>query len=143
MRFLGVGGIQRARLGPAIALAGSLLALSCGGERSFDAEELVAELDAAGAELELGETLPNDQEGTEVRVISLPGSGQGEEATAGTVVILSGADTAAAEFQRCQSAVSFVCFRAANAVLRFTNIRPEQEARVSAALEMIATSPGE
>jgi hypothetical protein len=130
-------------VGAALALAGSLLALSCGGERSFEAEEIVAELNAAGTELELGDTLPNDQEGIEVRVIDFVGAPRGEEATAGTVVILSGADTAAEEFTRCQSAVSFVCFRAANAVLRFTNIRPRQEAQVSAALEMIATSQDE
>lgn len=140
---MGVRAGQRARVGPALALAGSLLALSCGGERNFDAEEIVAELNAAGTELELGETLPNDQEGIEVRVIDFVGAPQGDEATAGTVVILSGADTAAEEFARCQSAVSFVCFRAANAVLRFTNIRPEQEAQVSASLERIETSPDE
>jgi hypothetical protein len=133
-------------VGPAIALAGSLLALSCGGERSFDAEEIVAELSTAGTKLELGETLPSDQEGTEVRVVDFSGSStspRGDEATAGTVVILSDADAAAEEFARCQSAISFVCFRAANAVLRFTNIRPRQEAQVSASLEAIETSPDE
>jgi hypothetical protein len=119
-----------------------LIASGCGGERSFDAESIVDELNGAGAGLTLGESLPVTTEDVDVRVVtfgSAPGVAAGDELGAGAVSILDDADAARAEFARCQAAVDFTCFRAANAVLRFTAMTQEERARVTAAVQAIET----
>lgn len=126
---------------PAVIAAGLLLLAACGsGERDFDAATLIAELNGAGAGLELGPPLESGGSGTEVTVVTLSDAGRsGATQTSGAIVILGDAAEAEAEFDRCESALSFVCFRAANAVLRFTGISAEQEQRISAALTSIQT----
>jgi hypothetical protein len=128
-----------------------LLALAgCSSERTFDSETVVAELNDAGAGLVLGEPLPSTEESVEVTVINLapggasgagsqPADGPGE--TAGAVVILVDAEAAEAEFVRCEQAVSFVCFRAANAVLRFTGLGPAAQQRMTSAVLAIEKDP--
>ena len=59
------------------------------------------------------------------------------ELGAGALVILADADAAEAEFDRCQAAVDFTCYRAANAVLRFTAMTQEEQQRVTAAVQAI------
>lgn len=131
----------------ALMLAGPALALalaSCGGERHFDADEIVEEMNARGTELAVGEQLPSTEADVEVRVLAVSGEepSPSHEEAAGTVVILDDADAARAEFERCQAAISFVCFRAANVVLRFTNLDGAQLERITAALRAIETESG-
>jgi hypothetical protein len=120
------------------AIAAALLAAGCGGgEKEFDAESVVAQLNDAGAGLTLGETLPATAEGVDVRVVtfgSAPGVAAGDELGAGAVVILDDAAAAGEEFDRCQAAVDFTCYRAANAVLRFTAMTQDEQARVTEAV---------
>jgi len=123
-----------------IAASGALLIAGCGGEQEFDAESVVAELNTAGAGLTLGETLPATDEGVDVRVVtfgSAPGVAAGEELGAGAVVILGDVTAAQDEFERCQAAVDFTCYRAANAVLRFTAMTQDEQARVTAAVQAL------
>jgi hypothetical protein len=126
----------RLRLASVSLLA--LLALAgCSDERSFDAETLVAELNDAGAGLVLGKALPSTEESVEVRVVDFAtGSG-----SAGAVVILADADAAQAEFVRCEGATAFVCFRAANAVLRFSELDPAGQRRMTSAVLAIENDP--
>jgi len=127
----------------ALAATTALLAAAaagCGGETEFDAESVVAELNDAGAGLTLGETLPATTGGVDVRVVtfgSAPGVPAGSELGAGAVVILDDVAAAESEFARCQDAVDFTCYRAANAVLRFTAMTQDEEARVTAAVKAI------
>jgi hypothetical protein len=134
--------VRRATL---LLLGGPLLALGgCSGERNFDAEAIVEEMNAQGTALEVGERLPSTESGVEVRVIEVGGDepSPAEATAAGTVVVLDDAETARAEFGRCQAAISFICFRAANVVLRFTNLDRAQQEQVSAALRAIETESG-
>lgn len=125
-------------------LAAAGLAAGCG-ERDFDAPDLVDELNAAGAGLELGEEI-SATEGTTVTTVNFaeaegeePHAGGDHEHTEGAVVVLDDAEAASAEFTRCESAVDFICFRAANAVLRFAGITPEEQARMTAAVSSLET----
>jgi hypothetical protein len=138
---------RRAAAVLAVVLSIALLA-GCGEEeRRFDAESVIAELNAGGAGLELGEPLTVTEEDVEVRSVELieaeaepgaePSDGDEDEHGhahgAAAVVILADSEKGLAEFQRCETAPAFICFRAANAVLRFTEITPEEQARISAA----------
>jgi hypothetical protein len=127
---------------------------ACGGERDFDAPTLVEELNEAGAGLELGEPLSSGEGAPDVQAIRFEEDGgehdddhdgenandeesegdHGHEHGGGSVVILDGPDAARNEFARCQGAVSLTCFRAANAVLRFEGLEPEEQARLEHAL---------
>lgn len=116
------------------ALASGLIAC---GERNFDAPDAVAALNDAGADLALGEPLPDVAEGTEVTTLSFANEepvAPGAEGSAGAIVILDGTEQARAEFERCESAVSFVCYRLANAVLRFSDISPLRQQQLAVAL---------
>ena len=117
-------------LGAVIALA-----CGCGGERDFDAASLVAEMNVGGAGLNLKGRLDAGR-GAAVTAIGFDdrSAAAGDEPPAGAVAILDGADAARAEFARCEAAVSFICFRVANAVLRFSNINRAQLQQVTAAV---------
>jgi hypothetical protein len=131
-------------------LAGSLAA--CGDEATFTAEELVAEVNARGAQVRLGERLTTSQEGVELYALRLAGAGaapgvpSGDAGSApvdvhggGTLTITENDDAALAEYERCESAVSLVCYRAANAVLIFEGAVPNQDlARIEAAVQAMA-----
>lgn len=129
-----------------IGCAAVVLGLAgCSNDREFDPEALVAELNAAGAGLELGEPLESTEEETEVRVLQLasaegdvprPGS---DDHGSGAVVTLGSSVEAEAEFLRCEQAPSFVCFRVANAVLRFAEISPPEQARIANAVQALAS----
>jgi len=123
------------------SLLGLLALVGCSDERSFDAETLLAELNDAGAGLVLGETLPSTEESVEVRVVDFAtGAGGG---STGAVVILADADAAQASFARCEQATAFVCFRAANAVLRFSELDPAGQRRMTGAVLAIENDPGD
>jgi hypothetical protein len=134
----------------AALLAAALTA--CGDETTFTAEELVAEVNARGAGVRLGEPLTTAQEDLELYALRLAGTGEapvlppGEAGSApvdvhggGTLTIAEDDDAALAEYERCESAVSFICFRAANAVLAFEGAVPNQDlARIEAAVSAMA-----
>jgi hypothetical protein len=149
----------RAAIVPIALIA--LLPAACGsGERRFDAESAVAELNRAGAGLELGAALSSTEEGVEVRSVDFVEESEhpeedehsdGDEHVAeedghahdgaGAVVILDDATSAEAEFERCGTTVSFICFRVANAVLRFTELDEAERARLTAAVSALQTEP--
>jgi hypothetical protein len=64
----------------------------------------------------------------------------GDAHGSGVVLILDGTDAARQEYARCESAISFICFRAANAVLRFSSITPAEQRRITAAVAALETT---
>lgn len=125
-----------------------VLALSlaaCGGERTFSAQSLIDEVNAEGAGLELGDVIATTPDGLDVHQVRLaaPAESPTGKVTApegdGALVVLDDAGAAEDELARCESAPAFTCFRAANAVLRFENLFPEEQARISTAFQAIAT----
>jgi len=133
----------------AAALLGALaLAAGCGSERTFSAEEFVAEANANGAGLSLGNPLETARkEGIELHTVELAqAEGEPEDAgeaahghAGGTLTITPDPSAGAAEFERCEQAASLICFRAANAVLLFEDaLEPEDQARIAGALRGMA-----
>jgi hypothetical protein len=128
----------------ALAVTGGLAA--CGDDQTYAAEELVSALNDHGAGLELGEDLPFSREGLDVRALRFAGepsapvpAGGEEEGGSGSLTITEDADAGLAEFQRCEQAGAFVCFRADNAVLIFEDeLAPADRARPASALDAIA-----
>jgi hypothetical protein len=114
----------------------TLLALGAGcgsDERTFSAEEVVAEMSDNGAPLRLGESLTTNQEDVELHAIRLAGGGTG------TLAIAADSDAAMDEYERCESSASLFCYRAANAVLVLDSEVPNQDlARVEAAVRALA-----
>lgn len=124
-------------LGLALLLGGA----GCGdGERTFEAGEFVEAMNENGAALELGEGLTDDQEGIDVYDVSLaqvgaPQGAGGEHSERGASLILAAnTETAIDEYDRCESAVSLVCFRAANAVLILDDDDPATLATIEGAI---------
>lgn len=115
--------MRAAFLAPALATA-ALAGAGCG-EATFDAQGFVDEANSKGAGLELGEPLASEREGVELFVIEIkPSSATGEVGhsgegrhSGGSMVVTEDAEAAEQEFQRCEGAVTIVCYRAANVVL--------------------------
>jgi hypothetical protein len=134
----------------AALLAATLTA--CGDETTFTADELVAEVNERGAQIRLGEQLTSSQEDVEIYALRLAGTSAAagvpsdDAASApvdvhggGTLTITESDDAALAEYERCESAVSLVCYRAANAVLIFEGAVPNQDlARIETAVRAMA-----
>mgnify|MGYP000633829863 CR=1 FL=1 len=118
-----------------LALASLALAIGACGEREFDADELVDELNKAGTELTLGPPLTST-DGTAVTSVEIAGAGA---QTDGAIAILDDADAATVEFERCESAVDFTCFRAGNAVIRFSALPPDAKATLTEAVRSLAS----
>lgn len=105
----------------------ALLALAaCGGDRVFTADEFVREANEAGAGLVLGNPLTSTQQGVEVFDIGfaderLQATGEAHDHSelAGSLTVAGDTEGALAELERCESAVSLTCYRAANVVLYF------------------------
>jgi hypothetical protein len=133
-----------------LLLVGGLAA--CGDETTFTADELVAEVNANGAGVRLGEQLTTSQEDLELYALRLAGGGAapgvapGDAGSApvdvhggGTLTIADDADAALDEYERCEGAASLICFRAANAVLIFEGAVPNQDlARIESAVSAMA-----
>lgn len=127
--------LSLSRLAALALVALAALAAGACGEREFDADELVAELNAAGAELTLGPPLTGT-DGVTVTSVEIAGAGPD---TDGAIAILDDADAATSEFERCESAVDFTCFRAGNAVVRFSALSPEARATLTEAVRSLAS----
>jgi hypothetical protein len=119
---------------------------SCGnGEPTFDPEGFVREANAHGAGLVLGSSLPSSREDAEVRELSLDESE--DHATSadqphggGSLTVMRDSDEAVAEWERCESSASLICFRAANVVLIFEgSLTPADHARIEQALRALAS----
>jgi hypothetical protein len=154
----------RALLVAALTICTAAVAAGCGGERQFEPSEFVAEANGAGAGLLLGEALTSNEEDREVRTVSFAeeeSGAHGEDAHgeveasepdagtagahehehgAGSLVAFADVDAARTEYERCGGAVSLICFRAANVVLRFEGIEPADRQRLEAALVEISDS---
>jgi len=124
-------------VGPRNGLAALLLATvatfqGCGGEVTFDADGFVEALNAEGVEIELGGALVNDQEGVEVREVSF-------NRVSGTLVVTASEETGTAEYERCETAVTLLCYRAQNVVLMFEDeIDPAKRTRLESAFRALA-----
>ena len=132
-----------------LALTGiALLVVGCGGERSFEPDEFVEAANREGADLVLGDSLTSITEDVEVFAISFrededEHAAEGEDGHAhsgGSMIVADDAETAVEEYERCESSVSLVCYRAANVVLYF-DADPSEEhvAKVDAAIRELAT----
>ena len=121
------------------------LLAGCGGERAFTAEEFVEEINSEGAAIELGGVIAENEDGLDILEVRFsepaqaPTGGVAESGASGAMLVLSDAGEAADEVARCESAPAFTCFRAANVVVRFGEIFPEEQARLTQALEAIAS----
>ena len=126
-------------------LAAALALPACGDEKTFDAEEFVKEANEAGAGFELGEPLSTTDEGAELYALRIveagsatqPAPGKPELHGGGSLKVTESAEAAKKEFERCEEAVSLVCYRAANIAVYFEAITPEQQSRVGQAFEAI------
>ena len=126
-----------------IAAALTATAISgCGGERTFEPEEFVDEIDENGGELVLGEVLTTREDGVDIHVLRSSAeedtqlSGQSGSAT---MLVLGDAGDAEDEFERCESAPVLTCFRVANVVLRFEDMDAADRARIVGAVEAMGT----
>lgn len=117
-----------------------------GGEEVFTAEELIASINAHGAAVALGPVLTTSDQGVEVQSVTLaesdPGSApagfEGDAHGGGAVLVLGDSEAARIEVERCQASLSLICFRAANAVLRFEGLFPAEQARITEAFQALA-----
>jgi hypothetical protein len=115
-----------------VAVLGALLAPACGGERSFEAEEFVSALNEHGAGLELGEPLSSQGPAHEIHAVGLASSAT-QVHGGGSLAVTENVADAEAEYERCESAASLICYRAANVVLRLEEVSPEQQAQLESA----------
>lgn len=128
-------------------IAAAIAAAGCGSEREFDEVTIVETLNESGAGLELGDPLPVSTEGVEIHEIGLdheaaapgPGAEPGHSHADGALIVLADAEAAEEEFARCESAVDFTCFRAANVVLRFTGMSPVDQQLLADSISAIGT----
>ncbi len=138
---------MRVRSPRALIVLPLMLALltGCGGEKEFTGEEFIDAVNAEGAALALGDVITTNPDGIEVRALAFtdpetsPTGAEGGLQGSGAMLVLSDAGAASDELERCESAPAFTCFRAANVVLRFEEIFPEEQARLTAAFEAIAS----
>jgi hypothetical protein len=116
----------------AASITAVVLTASACGETTFDAPGFVEEANSNGAELRLGDELLATAEDREVFAVELveseePGAEGGHAHGGGSLTVTADADAALAEFERCESAVSLLCYRAANVVIAFEDVIPPEE----------------
>lgn len=127
-----------------MVVVGSLTTACGSGERTFDTEGFLEEINAQGAQLELGPVLTTRSDGVDIHVLGFSGGSpdsQLHSSDTGSATMLVMDDSAAAqeEFDRCNSSATLTCFRAANVVLRFEEMSAADRARIVGAVEGIAT----
>jgi hypothetical protein len=136
------------RLSLLLMVVVGVLTTGCGsGERTFDTEDFVEEINARGAQLELGPVLTTRSDGVEIHVLDFSGDSSDSqlhspETGSATMLVMDDSAAAQAEFARCDSSATLTCFRAANVVLRFKEMSAADRARIFGAVEGIAT-PGD
>lgn len=129
----------------ALATLLALLLAACGGERSFEPAEFVDAANREGANLVLGDPLTSTQEGVDIFAVHFAGeasepAADDHAAGGGSMVVAEDAETATGEFERCESAVTLTCYRAANVVLYFDAESTDRRvAAVAAAIRALAS----
>jgi hypothetical protein len=113
-------------------VAAAALLAGCGSdERSFSADEFVAEANRNGAHLELGVPLSTSDTGDELYALEVGSSDEpvkeqglpedhGElehEHAGGSLRVSDSTEDAEAEYSRCEGAATLLCYRAANVVV--------------------------
>jgi hypothetical protein len=132
------------------AVAGALLLAGCGGadERQLSAREFIGEMNDNGAALKLGPVVTQNEDGVDVNEVTIlrtapTPTGEGSKprpSGSATLLVLSDADAAMDEYDRCQGAPSLSCYRAANVVLRIQDLQPTDRALLTSAISNLATS---
>ncbi|MEJ7876616.1 MAG: hypothetical protein WKF62_08145 [Solirubrobacterales bacterium] len=116
--------------------AATLVAIAgCGDEeRTFTASGFVDEMNDQGADLELGADLLSTQAGVETFEIRFGQTGDG------SLAVAEDDEGGVSEYERCESAATLLCYRAANVVLLFdgAEIAVGDLAGVEAAIRAIA-----
>jgi hypothetical protein len=129
-----------------LSIAAALALAACGSEREFDAESFVSDANESGAGLVLEEPLGSG-EGGELFTVRLeeddPGhqdEGEAEEHAhgAGSLIVAEDEEAAEAEYARCESAVTLICYRAANVAVIFQDLDAEERERLNAAFRELA-----
>jgi hypothetical protein len=115
-----------------VAVAAAALLAACGSdERSFSAEEFVAEANRNGAKLELGIPLSTSETGDDLYALEVGSADEhakeqelpreqgelGHEHAGGSLRVSDSVADAEAEYGRCEAAVTLLCYRAANVVV--------------------------
>ena len=125
------------RLTVALVLT-AVIATGCGGSDGFDAEGFIARANEAGANLVLGEELLGTDSDVEVYEVELAESAAPDAAKAGqaspshahgggSLYVTESDEAGVAEYERCESAATLLCFRASNVVLILNDAIPETE----------------
>lgn len=135
------------RIAGAATLIAALAALVTGcGEKQFSAAGFVAAANEQGAELALGEQISSTGAGEPimaVRFAAAAGSDPNPQLHtghgSGSLIVAADADSAGAEFDRCEGSAGLTCFRAANIVLEFEGMDAADRARVSGAVAALAS----
>jgi hypothetical protein len=127
-----------------LAVAAGVAALGCGDEPAFDAAGFAAAANEHGAGLELGSELTTTEEGKSVHAIAFeepPGAEAGGAGAdphghgGGSLTVTEDDAAGLAEYQRCESAATLICFRAANVAIAIeSEAEPEQLARLRRAI---------
>jgi len=137
--------VKRTLLGAVIGLG---LVAGCGGEQEFDGREFVDRANQSGAGIVLGEPLVSARDDVEVYELEFTdgsatgGDGDaehGHEDGGGSMAVAADAGAAKAEYQRCEEAVSLVCYRAANVTLFLEALDPAEQARIDRAIRDLAS----
>lgn len=131
----------------ALSVATALVVAGCG-EREFSASEFVEEANSHGAGLELGDPLQSSREDTEVYAVEVePVAATGELGAdahdahgGGSLTVTADSEAGAAEYERCEGAVTLICYRAANVVLALEDeLGPDELVGVDGAIRSLAS----
>jgi hypothetical protein len=127
---------------PALLAGSLLLAVGCGEEQAFEADEFVREVNDEGVELELGEELTTEEPGATLYAVELaPLKGAppvpGEGPVGGSLAVYDDEGAAEDRFATCEAAADLLCYRAANVVVILERGGIEAQ-RLGAAIQRLA-----
>jgi len=124
----------------AVLGAGFLVVRGTPEESRFTAQELVAALNEAGARIELREADFFAEGSQEPHAVSFVGGSASAAAGrvdhahgAATLIVAPDSEAALDTYERCEAAVTLICFRAANVALQVESASAEELARLQTA----------
>ncbi len=133
----------------ALALIAGLAFLLLGGQEGAElsAAEFVERVNEQGAGIEVGEQLSVSERGSVYDLVLLdpPAAERARGASAAqtdgtaSLIVAPDEDGGVSEYDRCESAASLICFRAANAVVLVEDATPEQLARLGTAIQALGS----
>ena len=134
-----------------LAALATVAGAGCGGGHTYDAQEFVAAINEEGAGLVLGDELLG-QSGAETYAIHFEGpdgapSGSGSGAASpshahggASLTVTDSGEAGVKEYERCEGAVTLICFRAANVVLILQgSVSQEDVASLEASFQGLST----